>query len=207
MLPAPTTDELTLLVRRTKGLQPWRRGFHAASGLVVALVPGALGWSPPVVVATLAAALVLLGAIDLARLRSPALNAWFFRSVPSLASPREAAGVASSTWFAAGVLLTWALFAPAAAIPAILVLALADPAASVVGRLVRSPRVGTGSWAGSLAFFSVAVAVLLTTAGVGPAAAVAVAAVASAVEVAPLRLDDNLTVPLSVAALLALAGS
>ncbi|HSG47459.1 MAG TPA: hypothetical protein VLA43_06605, partial [Longimicrobiales bacterium] len=35
--------DLDALVARTEGLQPWRRVFHAVSGLVVGLGPGALG--------------------------------------------------------------------------------------------------------------------------------------------------------------------
>lgn len=204
MQPAPTSQELILLVRRTEGLQPWRRIFHAASGLVLALVPGAVGWEAPLVVAILAGGLVLMTTFDLARLRSPALNAWFFRAVPSLASPREATRPASSTWYTCGALLTWALFDSAIVVPAVLVLALADPAASVVGRLVRSPRVGTGSAAGGAAFFFVAASAL--SFHLHWPLAVVIAGVVAAVEMIPWRLDDNLTIPLTAAALIRILG-
>ena len=38
------------------------------------------------------------------------INAFFFRMFPSLASPREAVGIASSTWYLVGVFVTYAVF-------------------------------------------------------------------------------------------------
>jgi dolichol kinase len=195
-------DEFSQLVGRTSGLQPWRRAFHAANGVMLALGPGALGLIPPVTVLLLAGLLVVLLSMDLARLRAPGLNALFFRSFPSLASPREAAGIASSTWYVVGALIAWAFFAPRVVVPSILVLALADPAASFLGRVVKSPRVGSGSVFGSSIFFVVATAILLPGAGWG--VALAVAALVTVVEAMPWKLDDNLTVPLSTAVFLSL---
>jgi dolichol kinase len=195
-------DEFSELVGRTSGLQPWRRVFHAANGVMLALGPGALGLIPPLTVGILAVLLVALLSMDLARLRAPGLNALFFRTFPSLASPREAEGIASSTWYVVGALIAWAFFEPAVVVPSILVLALADPAASFLGRVMKSPRVGTGSVFGSSVFFVVATAILLPGAGWG--VALAVAALVTAVEAMPWKLDDNLTVPLSTAVFLSL---
>jgi dolichol kinase len=195
-------EDFDALVGRTSGLQPWRRFFHAANGVMLALGPGALGLSPLQTVAILALLLVVLLGADLVRLRAPSLNALFFRTFPSFASPREAAGIASSTWYVVGALLAWAFFEPAVAVASILVLALADPAASLLGRVVKSPRVGTGSLFGSFVFFAVATAILLPVAGwvIAPVVAAAV----MVVEATPWKLDDNLTVPLSAALLLSL---
>ncbi len=115
-----------------------------------------------------------------------------------MASPREADAVASSTWFALSAALVWGLVPGRPAIAALLVLGLADPAASVVGRIWGHRPLGKGTWAGTSAFATVALAVL--TIVVGLPEAIAVAAVAAAAEVIPTGFDDNLTVPLSTAA-------
>lgn len=184
------------------GIQPWRRLFHAASGVALAFGPGLLGLGSSVIpiLAGLLTASVLLDAI---RLRVPRVNALFFRVGGRLASPREAKRFASSTWYLLGVLLVYA-FLPAHAVPAVLVLGLADPAASVVGRRWGRRRLGKGTVVGSTTFLVVAGAVLLATAGGGVALATAV--VVAAVEPLPLRLDDNLTVPVVVALALEILG-
>jgi dolichol kinase len=191
------------LVARTEGLQPLRRVLHAGTGVVLAWAPVELGLGRWATVVLLAVVLAVLAAVDAARLRVPALNAFFFRAVPSLASPREAARSASSTWYVLGALLCWLLFPAEVAVDAILVLALADPAASVVGRLYGRRRVGKGSLEGGAAFFAVAAAVLFL-AGFGWAA-VPVALLVAAVEVTPQPADDNLVVPLAAGAFLVAA--
>lgn len=195
---------LAALVARTRGLQPWRRVFHVGNGIVLAWLPAASGLSRPAVLGALAGLLLVLLAADVARLRRPGLNALFFGLFPSLASPREVGRVASSTWFVLGVLLAYAVFPWHVAVPAILVLAVADPAASVLGRLLGRRRVGKGSLEGGLAFLLVATAVLGPAVGWAPALAVAVGV--TMVELLPWRLDDNLTIPIAAASMLWLVG-
>jgi dolichol kinase len=194
---AELSAELLPLVERTRGLQPWRRLFHAANGVACALLPGALGLEQAAVLWVLGILLVAVLAADVARLRVPALNALFFRMFPALASPREAVGIASSTWYLVGVALTYALFPMRVAVPGILVLALADPAAGTIGRLYGKRRLGHGTWVGSAAFLAVAFAVLAFHLGI--AAGLAAALIVTLVEVIPWRLDDNLTVPVAAA--------
>ncbi len=199
-------DDLDELVARTTGLQPRRRLFHAANGLMVfaflRFVP--LG---RYAVAGLFGALFLVAlAIDLARLRMRSLNVLFFRVFTHLASPREAAGVASSTWYVAGVALAVLLFPRGWAELAVLVLALADPMASYVGRRWGGSRkLGTGTWLGSSAFLLVTIALLLTVAS--PGRALVAALIVTAVEALPWPLDDNFTIPLATCAALLLVGA
>lgn len=202
--PAHSDPVLAHLVEQTEGLQPWRRVFHAVNGIVTAMV---LAWVLPTrTLAALGLSILLtaLLVLDVARLRSPGLNRIFFRVFRPFASPREERRVASSTWYVAGILLAVLLFPIPAVIPGVLVLALADPAAGVVGRRWGRHRLGTGSVEGSLTFAVVAFLVLWIPAGA--TAAVVAAVAAAAVEVLPLGLDDNLTVPLVVAGVLALLG-
>jgi dolichol kinase len=193
-----------LAADRFAGVQPWRRLFHAGNSLVVAFLPPVLGLGRWAVVGILAALLAGLLAFDMVRLRRPDLNALFFRLFPSLASERERTGVASSSWYALGVMVVYALFARAIVVPSILVLGLADPAASTVGRLWGRRRLGKGTVLGSFVFFMVAFTVLAVA--VGPAVALIPALAVAAVEVLPTRLDDNLTVPITTATALWLVG-
>lgn len=191
---------LAPLVARTEGAQPWRRLFHAAAG--VGIAGGLLVLDPPwgAAVGLLALLTLIAAGVDLLRLTRPAVNVLFFRVLRPLASPREAQGVASSTWYLLGILLAVAVFPRPVAIPAILVLALADPAASYLGRRWGRRRLGAGTAEGSLVFLGVALAVLVPAAGWVVGAAVAL--LTAAAEAAPLPVDDNLLIPLLSGALL-----
>lgn len=200
----PTEAELALLVEGTQGLQPWRRVFHAANGLVMA---AALTWvvpSRPLALAALSLVLAVLLALDFVRLRDRRVNALFFRVFKPFASPREARKTASSTWYVVGILTALVLFPVHVVIPGILVLALADPAASVLGRLWGRRRLGKGSVEGTVIFSVVAFFVLLPF--VPPPAAAMAAVLTALVEILPLGLDDNFTIPLTASTLVFLLG-
>lgn len=202
----PQADPLLArLVATTRGLQPWRRVFHAVSGIAIVM---ALHWVVPqqewqIGILSIAAACLFLG--DWLRLRYQGLNRLFFMVFRPLASPRELDRPASSTWYLVGITLTVWLFPLDVAVAAILVLSLADPAASVVGRLYGRRALGKGSWAGSSTFFAVSAPILIHQAGL--IGGLLAALVTTAAEVAPLRLDDNLLVPLVAGASLLVAGS
>jgi len=204
--PAPPEEdrELAHLVAATRGIQPWRRVFHAATGVVTALVLHFLlperGWA----LLALGGLLAVLLLLDGVRLRYPPANRAFFRLFRGLASPREERSVASSTWYMVGILIAVALFPMTLVIPGVLVLAVADPAASVLGRAWGRRRLGTGSVEGTAVFVVVAFLVLLPF--TGPGIALGAAVVAAAVEILPTGLDDNLTIPLATACALALLG-
>ena len=94
------------------------------------------------------------------------------------------------------------------AIAALLFVSLGDPAAALVGSRVPGPRIARKSPIGTLAFLIVGLAtasVLMATdvlehhwsVGVG-------AGVAALVELVPLRIDDNLTIPLASGAAITL---
>jgi dolichol kinase len=194
-----TDPELKRLVARTQGLQPWRRVFHAVNGILIAGV--LLFLDPPWTVAVGVLAGLTLGAVavDLLRFSAPGLNRLFFRLFRAFASPREAKGVASSTWFLVGCTVAVASFPREIAAAAILVLALADPAASWIGRTRGKRRIGTGTVLGTGAFVAVATAVLLPFTGL--AVAILVAVGTAGAEILPWPFDDNLVVPLVAGAL------
>ena len=200
--PSSELNELDALVEQTRGVQPFRRLFHAFTGTAVAVALTWLGLPRATAVTILGVVLVGQIALDVVRLRMPRANAAFFRAFRHLASPREAEGLASSTWYTVGLLLAVALFPGQAAISGILVLALSDPAASYVGqRWGRRPLLG-GSVAGSVAFVVVGLAVLLPR----HAAPVALGATVAGLLAERLSwpLDDNLALPPATAAAITL---
>lgn len=194
-------SEFEALVERTAGPRPWRRLVHALNGLTIAAVLAFVPLTRDQAVTALTTILLALVVLDAVRLRSTSANRLFFRTFAPLLSPREAGHVASSTWYTLGVLLVVALFPRPFAVSATLVLALADPAASWIGRRWGVRRFLGGTVAGSAAFFLVALLVLGPRHG--PVTAAVVAAAATLAERRAWPLDDNLAVPVVCATLLA----
>lgn len=185
-----TIDEL---VESTQGLRPWRKVFHAGTGLSVVFALMMLDLPRSHAMGILGAVAALLLVADGVRLAHNGANELFFRSFRSLVSPREAAGVASSTWYAFGMLATIALVPRPEALSAILVLGLADPLASVVGQKYgRHPFLG-GSVEGTATFLVVAF-VILGMRHDWPAA-LAAGLLAALAERRSWPLDDNFSVP------------
>lgn len=95
------------------------------------------------------------------------------------------------------------------ALPALLFVAVGDPAAALVGTRFPGPRFWGKSPSGGVAFVAAALAVwaVLCAFGFGQWSwAIIVGAVGAAlVELAPLLVDDNLTVPLIAGAVMTLA--
>ena len=195
---------LAELVEKTHGLQPLRRIFHAVNGTALVLLMRTTGIQDRIVFLALATLLCALLLMDGVRLAVPKVNRAFFRSFSLLASPRETARLASSTWYLLGILLSLILFPRDIALAAILVLALADPAAGYVGRRWGRRRLGGGTVEGSLVFIAVAFGALALWAPWPQALGAAL--FTAAVEILPWPIDDNLSVPLTAAvALLLLA--
>ncbi len=202
--PSGEREELEQLVLETQGPQPWRRLFHASSGVGIW---SWLHWFEPATVVAAGCVGAALGgalALDIARLRSPTWNVAFFRILRPLASPRERQGIASSTWYLAGVLLALVLFPRPLAEAGILVLALADPTASWFGCRYGRTRMGGGTRLGSALFLAVTLAVLWPVAGWR---ALPAALVLTAAEAGVRRVDDNLLIPPLTAGLLGLPGA
>jgi len=68
------------LVKKTEGVQPWRRVFHAANGTVLVLVLMVGVFQDRTVLVTLGVLLVILLLMDVFRLAIPEVNLLFFRS-------------------------------------------------------------------------------------------------------------------------------
>ena len=205
----PTTNDsvesLEQPVVVTEGFQPFRKLFHAKNAALISASLLLLDLSQTQASLVLGSIFLVLFVGDLIRLNAAWANAMFFRVFRGLASPRDAKGVASSTWYAFGVFLVVAFAPMHIAISAILVLGFCDPVASYVGvRWGQRPFLG-GTVEGSTAFVIVAASILLLRHP--PAIALGVAVVAGLMERISWPLDDNLTVPVVCAALLTWLGA
>ncbi len=187
-------------------LQLGRRLFHLTNGVAIATAY-ALLFTRSQVVHLFGIVACLVYILDRVRMhypelleRAPWVNRSFFRAEEQV---REAA----MTPFAIGVLLTILTFPKPVSLIAIYALGIADPLSAIVGITWGRRRVVSRKTVeGSLAFFFATAAisglVLAWTTPMAPAVlatiALLVAAVGTVCEALPLRIDDNLTIPLAV---------
>ena len=155
-------------------------------------------------------ALLVVGGVEAARLRRPAVNAWFQRRFGGLFREEERGRPTGVLWMLAGVFLTAAVVAPIAlAATALLYLILGDAVASVAGKTLggphwpRSPKRLSGSAACFLVCLVVGAATLRPAWGWH--GVVIGAAAATFLEWGALPGNDNLTIPLGAGAALLLA--
>lgn len=175
--------------------EPARKAIHLTGGLIPLLYL--------FLNLTKTETLLILGGLafpfllsDLLRLRLPQLNRWFLRCFSLAMRPGEETRPTGATYYLFACWLTILLFERSVAVPALLVLACGDTAASVFGQILGGYKLREGkTLAGSLAFLVTAFLVTLpffpTPIALGGAFSAAVA------ELLPLPLDDNLTIPLT----------
>lgn len=208
-----TSRLATLLGRRNRAapvsVRAWRRLFHVVAGASLAafVFYGPQNLLLPSLVALAAVAVTL----ELARQRLTALNRLLVRWLAPLLKGDEDRRITGSTYMLAGALGALLLFDRTPAAVALLFLALGDPVAALVGRPAPGPRLWGKSPVGALAFMAAGMS------GVGAWVLlwglpwhwglVAGAAAAALVELLPLPVDDNLSIPLAAGAVLRLAGA
>jgi dolichol kinase len=200
--PAPRAPSAT-----RHDLQLGRRLFHLANGVAIATAYAIL-FTHEQVIHTFGAIACLVYIVDRFRIAYPEMVA---RRVPWVnrlfVRAEEQVRESAMTPFAIAVLLTILAVPKLAALIAIYTLAIGDPLAAVVGiRFGRHRIAHNRSVEGTLAFFAATVAITVavlrwgTEASPGSLAAVAagVGAVAMTLELVPLKVDDNLTIPIVV---------
>ncbi len=177
-----------------------RKLFHA-SGVVIPVIYLWTEWEGWIVATVLGAIFLALLILDGVRHRFPLFEERFQGGFRLLLDPKDSRGLNGSTLYFGGCALTVALFAREPASAGLFALSLGDPAAAVVGGSVPSPRRGRVSLAGSLACLVASAAATWTILPL-PRALLA-GAVASVVEAVAGSKLDNLAIPVSVAAALA----
>jgi len=138
--------------------------------------------------------------LDLLRFQTAGLNQLYVRWLSPLLKQEEDHRITGATYMLIAGLIAFLLFDRSVAVLAMLFLSLGDPAASLVGRRTPGPRLFGKSPGGTVAFVGVSLLVVAVLAGSGVSqyhwGLLAGAVVAGLVELTPIPLDDNLTVPL-----------
>ena len=201
---APAREVAPTATRRD--LQLGRRLFHLANGVAIASAYALLFTHQQLVhvLGMIACAVYIVDRIRIhypeVAARLPWLNRLFFRA-------EEQFKESAMTPYAIAILLTVLTFPKPVALIAIYTLAIADPLAAVVGiRYGRREVVPDRSIEGLLAFFTASLAVAIAVLGLATSAPYLAVAGASLVialavtgfELFPMRIDDNLTIPLFV---------
>ncbi len=147
-------------------------------------------------------------AIELLRFAMPEMNSWLTDRFAPLVKARERQTVSGATYLVLSALLVFAVFDARIAALSIAYTAWGDPLASMVGGRAGHWRWKDKSMEGAFAFLvGGAVAGLLLAplgANISLAARLLGAAAAAAIELLPVRLDDNITAPAGSAAIMAL---
>jgi len=140
-------------------------------------------------------------ALDIVRLKAPAVNRFVFRRFGGIIREREAATLTGTPPYILGIGLSFFFFSPEAAAAGICFLAFGDVAAATVGQRYGRTKIGGKSLEGTAAFVAAAAAagVLLHLFGIGLAPWVMLtgAVAGAAVELLPVPLNDNLAIPLA----------
>lgn len=133
---------------------------------------------------------------DILRLLSKIIEQYFLMVFSKLLRKSEIEKkLTGATYLFIGLSLSILLFPKEIAVPAMLFLTLADPLAAVIGKIYRIKSIFEKSLAGFLAFVMMASAVVLLWTNFGILGMI-VAFLAGIIELLPLKVNDNLTVPI-----------
>ncbi|MDE0299800.1 MAG: SEC59/DGK1/VTE5 family protein [Candidatus Poribacteria bacterium] len=148
--------------------------------------------------AVIAVGILVIGALVMELLKAvwPSFSVVFYRVfTPMLRTHERNGAITGATYFLVGAFLPILLFPKILAIVCILFMILGDMAAALIGKKWgRTKLFPRKSLEGSLACFLVCV--LIAIVKLNPAVAIIGALAATVVEVLPIKLDDNLTMPL-----------
>lgn len=151
----------------------------------------------------LGGALTASVAVDALRHVLP-LDARGWRHLAALFRPKERGTLSGSSFLLLAAWLLIFFFSRAVAVLVLTYVVVGDVAAALVGRRFGRHRIFGKSWEGTVAFFLGCLLSSPFIPGLPVWAKLGAAAVAALIELLPLKLDDNLTVPLATAGFLAL---
>ena len=105
--------------------------------------------------------------------------------------------VSGATYILLGLTACVLFFEPPIAFAVMLIVTVSDALAALAGESFGTPRLWGKSWAGSGAFFLTSILIVIFAPGVELSAGLVGAAVATLIEVLPLPVNDNVTVPIA----------
>lgn len=138
--------------------------------------------------------------LDLTRIKLPLLNQFYLRFLSPFLKKTEDRRITGATYMLIATVIAFLVFDQTIAVVVLLYLAIGDPAAALVGTRTPGPRIFGKSPGGTLAFVGVSLLVVLILVSSGFIqyhwGLIVGAVIAAGVELAPVPLDDNLTIPL-----------
>ncbi len=178
---------------------PGRKIYHLLGGLFIIAAYIYLGraWGLP----ALAALTAVATEVDISRLVFPKFNDFMFRRFGAFIRESEKRTITGTPWYLMGMLGALFLYSLPVAVCAIIFLACGDVSATIVGERWGTIKIsGVKSLHGTIAFFAASLACGAIAGSywqVIPLGVVAaVAFTASVVEIAPLKINDNLSIPI-----------
>jgi acyl phosphate:glycerol-3-phosphate acyltransferase len=178
---------------------------HVLLGLILAVLLVTVGKALTVI--SLAAAVVVILIVEFVRFMQPSFNDWITGHLSLFMRSAESYQLTGASYYLVGAGITAAAFSPQIAALAVLFLAFGDPAAAMMrnrwGKLVVTSK----SFTGSLPCLAICLVIALVYAWLQDMSiltAVAGAVIATVFETVPLKLNDNLTIPMGSAAAMAL---
>lgn len=187
-----------------------RKIYHVSGGLFLIAVYVWLGRSLGLLM--LLGVTIFATSLDVIRLKSQVFNSFIFRYFSKFIRDSERHVLTGTPWYVMGILAAVALYSTPVAVYSVAFLACGDVAATSVGERWGSIKLaGKKSLQGSLAFFAASViAGAVINHFFYPMSAlvfIAGALTASVVEVIPLRINDNLSIPVVAGAVMQLMAS
>jgi dolichol kinase len=161
-------------------------------------------WHLPQRTAGIVLGLVLAGSLGLDLLRHyvpKETRGW--RHLVVLFRPKEQGNLSGSSFLLLAALLLVLFFSRETAALSLVYIVVGDVAGALVGRRFGRHPLFDKTWEGSLAFFLACVVISPLVPGLPFWVKLCAAALAAFVELLPLKLDDNLSVPLATAVFLA----
>ncbi len=175
-----------------------RKIYHLAGGLILIGLYASLGRATGLLM--LLGVFIFATGVDLARLNIPILNEFMYRHFSKFIRDSEKVKLTGTPWYVLGILCAAAFYDLPVAVYAVACLACGDVAATTVGERWGTIKIsGVKSLQGTAAFFaSAAIAgsiINLCWIPLSPAVFLTGAAVAACVEILPIGINDNLTIP------------
>ena len=185
----------------------WRKLWHLIGGSFFPIL--AFFIPQNVLLIALGAATAIVVAWEIVRFASPGIGRWMLSYLRPMLKSEEKARPTASTYLLLASLAVFLLFEKHVAITSLLFLSVGDFMAAVVGKRYGGRRIYNKSLWGSLACLASCLVIGIIMSNVSDTmiipVALAGAVSATVVEFLPIPVDDNFTIPIISAGIMALA--
>jgi glycerol-3-phosphate acyltransferase PlsY len=185
----------------------WRRLWHLGGGSFFPIL--ALFVPKGILLITLGAMTAIFVTWEIVRFTSPSVNRWMVSHLGVILKKEEGFRLTGTTYLLLSSLAVFLLFEKYVAITSLLFLSIGDLVATVIGEEYGRPALFSKSLEGSLACLVLCLLIggLMTRISptIAPAVAIVGAVSATIVELLPIPIDDNLTIPVLSAGVMTLA--